>query len=94
MVGRFLSRGDAFVIRFANFMERHLHYRREKTFFFFLVHLPDRAEKFFSGLKTKTSGRYLDINAKMRGKRNLSQGTASPYMRSMISRSDEDNEVV
>lgn len=92
-IGRLLSRGDASLVRLGKYFEGHFHYRREKTFFFFLVHLPNRFESFFARLRTKTHDRYLDLSARIRGKRNLSKNTASPYMRSMTTDREDSNSV-
>lgn len=89
-VCRLLAKGDPYLSRLWISFEKSIHHNRERTFFLFLVHIPNRAELFFMRLKAKTHDYYHGAHAKMRDKRNFSESKVSPYMRSMTLRRDGD----
>ncbi len=88
--GRFFSKGDPVIIAVGKRLQEIWDHRRERAFFLFLVHIPNRVEALFGRIKAKTHGYYHGTNPKMRGKRDFSNNTVSPYMRSMSFRRDGD----
>jgi len=88
--GRIFSKGDPLIIAIGMRFQEMWDHRRERAFFLFLVHIPNQIEVFLGRIKVKTHGYYHGTNAKMRGKRNFSDNTVSPYMRSMSFRRDGD----
>lgn len=92
-VGRLVTKADPF---FQGMMKRGqglLHHHSERAFFLFLVHLPNRAEVYSKHLKMKAHDYYHGANRKVRGKRDLPNGGASPYMRSMYFRRGDNGGV-
>ena len=82
-VGRFLTKGDPIIRSIIKYFQGFFNHYRERTFFIFLVHVPNRVETFFKDLRNRSHGYYHGANTKIRGKRDLGDRSVSPYLRSM-----------
>lgn len=90
-VGKFLAKGDPYILTFRVWFKSFFSHHQERAFFLFLVHIPDRIEMIFKNLKARTNDYYHRINARLRNRRDLSNDGVSPYIRSILFRRDGDN---
>jgi hypothetical protein len=92
-VSRFITKGDPFIRSIVKYFQGFWNHYRDRAFFVFLVHVPNRIEEFFKNLRHKSHGYYHGANTKIRGKRELMNrpdSAVSPYMRSMSMMRDAD----
>jgi len=89
-VTRFLAKGDAYIFKAKAELQYALHDNKQKTIFFFLVHLPERIELFFREIKKRSHGKYHNMSERVRGKQTLrGTGDISPFMRNITRREDK-----
>ncbi len=89
-VNKALSKCDPFCNTVSARVKHIAHNQREKAFFLFLVHIPSQIEALFTKIRQRTHDYYRGTNEKMRNKRNISNSTVSPYMRSMTLKRDTE----